>query len=97
MKSDKRFDDTVAGTLLPTGSSGEKLQRNPAITRHRQTLHGRNVDREVLPSSKMEFHQHSVRNMVVQNSRIIAWDNQRIFGPALETRSSTDNGESEVE
>jgi hypothetical protein len=96
MKSDKGFDDAPAGTLLPSGSGGEKLQRDPVISRSRQTLHGRNVDRDVLPSNTMEFRQPSVRNVVVRKSRMLAWDNQRIFGPALETRSSRKNSESEA-
>src|SRR4029077_9004603 len=97
MKSDKRFDEASAGILTPAGSSGQKLRRNPLISRYWQTLHKRNVDKGVLRSGTMRLDQLRVRNLVRKNSRILTWDDQRIFGPALVTRSSTENHEFEVE
>jgi len=93
MRSDEKFDHTNAETKIPTGSTVGNLRRNPVISRYRQKLDRGKVDKDVLSSSAKEFLRLANGNEVGQNSRIMAWDNQRIFGPAPETRSSAANGD----
>lgn len=97
MRSDKKFEHSAVETHISAGSTIGKLRENPVIGRYRKNLHRGSVDKDILLSSTIEFLQLAIRNEVGQNSRIVAWDNQHIFGPAPEARSAAENSNLEAE
>jgi hypothetical protein len=97
MKSDKKFDDTISNTSsLPTLVGG-RLQKNSVIGRSGQTLQRLDVHEKLHSSSTVKLLQLTTRNGTSQNPRRMAWDNQRIFGPAPENQPSFENGNLEGE
>jgi len=81
MKSDTKIDDATARTDLSPRLTGGTLRGNPVINRYLQKLEKGNVDNNVRSSSTIELLQLAIGNETRHSSRIMAWDNQRIFGP----------------
>jgi hypothetical protein len=96
MKSDTEFDGSSVRTPILTRINNEKLVRNP-ITSHLRRSPTENVDKAILSSRTMELVQLAIRDRVRQNSRIMAWDSQRIFGPASDDRPSAEHVDLEAE
>ena len=97
MSSDKIFDEAPVKTVSTIRFTASGNPRNPAIARSGENAQGENGNGEVLSSTTTELLRLAIKNGIGQNSRIMAWDNQRIFGPALERRSSLGNGDLEAE
>jgi hypothetical protein len=97
MKSDKMFDDPPVKTSIPIRLTAGGPRRNPVISLSGAGLQRQKVNKEVLPSKRIGLLQLAIRNGISQSSRIMAWDNQRLFGPCPADRSPVEKNDLEGE
>jgi hypothetical protein len=97
MKSSQKSGATHVVTRSPNELASERLRRNPVISHSGHGFQRAIANEKVLSSEKIGLVQQTIRDRTRENSGMMLWDNQLLFGRSPGNRSSTEKGDSEGE